>query len=75
MRCWACGAEADGICRFCGRGVCKTHARARAFLFEAWDDAGTLRALAVEDALSCGVCRVHAQPIDAEFLRKGRSTP
>ena len=72
MRCWVCGAAADGVCRFCGRGTCKAHARTRAFVFETWDDAGALRALAVEDALHCGVCKVHADPIDVAFLRRGR---
>ena len=41
------------------------------FLFEAWDQSGTLRGLAVEDALHCGVCNVKAEPIDVEFLRRG----
>jgi hypothetical protein len=74
MRCWTCGAEAEGACRFCGRGTCKQHAQTKAFLFETWDDAGRLRALGVEDALHCGVCRPKPEPVDAEFLRrpKGR---
>ena len=72
MRCWVCGADAEGTCRFCGRGICKTHARTRPFLFEAWEDSDKLRALAVEDALHCGVCNVNLNPIDAEFLRKNR---
>jgi hypothetical protein len=59
------------LCRFCGRGVCKTHAKTKAFLFEAWYDAGSLRGLAVEDALHCGVCKVHPDPVDLEFLRRG----
>jgi hypothetical protein len=74
MRCWVGGEEAEGVCRFCGRAVCKQHARTRAFLFEAWDDGGHLRALAVEDALWCGVCKVRPDPIDADFLKKGGET-
>lgn len=70
MRCWMCGGAADGVCRFCGRGTCKEHARTRAFLLEVWDDPGMLRGLAVEDALYCGVCRVPAEPVDLSFLRK-----
>ena len=69
MRCWVCGAAAEGVCRFCGRGVCKTHARTRPFVFEAWEQQGTLRGLAVEDALHCGVCKVRPDPTDLEFLR------
>ena len=36
VRCWVCGATAEGVCRFCGRGICKTHARTQAFLFAAF---------------------------------------
>jgi hypothetical protein len=59
------------MCRFCGRGVCKVHAKTLPFLFEAWDQGGSLRGLAVEDALHCGVCNVRAEPVDVEFLRRG----
>ena len=68
MRCWICGATADGVCRFCGRAICKTHARTQAFLFAAWPTAAGLRALAIEDALWCGVCHPRPDPIPAEFL-------
>lgn len=71
MRCWVCGGAAEGTCRFCGRAVCKAHARTRPFLFEAWDNAGSLHGLAVEDALHCGVCKVRPEPINLEFLRGG----
>ena len=75
MRCWVCGTEAEGICRFCGRGTCKLHAHTRTFLFETWERGSTLQGLAVEDALHCGVCRVHPEPVDVEFLRKGVEHP
>ncbi len=71
MRCWVCSAAADGACRFCGRGICKAHAKTKAFLFTTWEDAGKLKGLAVEDAIHCGVCKLRPQPIDTEFLRKG----
>ncbi len=69
MRCWVCGGTADGVCRFCGRGICKEHAREKPFLFEAWDEGGVLRGLAIEDALHCGVCQPRPDPIDLDFLR------
>lgn len=69
MRCWTCDLEANGVCRFCGRAVCKQHARTRAFLFEAWERAGALEGLAVEDALHCGVCRTRPEPVPLDFLR------
>lgn len=72
MRCWVCGAVAEGVCRFCGRGVCKAHARTRAFLFESWEDDGRLLGLAVADALHCGICKVRPDPIPLDFLRGER---
>lgn len=75
MRCWVCGADAEGICRFCGRAVCKTHARTKAFLFDTWDDGGHLRALGIEDAIHCGVCKLRPDPVDADFLRSPKAKP
>jgi len=75
MRCWVCGGAAEGVCRFCGRGICRAHARTRAFLFEAWEEGGALRGLAVADALHCGVCKVREEPIDVQFLRKRGELP
>jgi hypothetical protein len=68
VRCWVCGATADGACRFCGRGVCKTHARTQAFLFAAWPTKAGLRGLGVEDALWCGVCHLRSDPVPLDFL-------
>ena len=70
MRCWVCGATAEGLCRFCGRAVCKARARTKPFLFEAWQVGPALRGLAVEDALHCGVCKVRPDPVDLDFLRR-----
>jgi hypothetical protein len=67
--CWVCGAGANGVCRFCGRGTCKLHAKTKAYLFESWEDGEALRGLAIEDALYCGVCRPRPDPISLDFLR------
>ena len=68
MRCWVCGATAEGICRLCGRAICKPHARTHPYLFEVWPTAAGLRALGIDDALWCGVCRPRPDPIEAGFL-------
>ena len=68
MRCWVCGAAAEAVCKFCGRGVCKAHARTQAFLFAAWPTGSGLRGLAIEDAVWCGVCHPRENPIDVDFL-------
>ena len=70
MRCWVCGGSAEGVCRFCGRGVCKEHARTRPFLLQAWPDGPELRGLAVEDALHCGVCKPRPEPVNLDSLRQ-----
>jgi hypothetical protein len=70
VRCWVCGGDAEGVCRFCGRAICKTHARTKPFLFDTWDDGGRLRALGIEDALHCGVCKPRPDPVDADFLKR-----
>jgi hypothetical protein len=56
------------VCRFCGRAVCKDHAKTKSFLFEAWAQGESLRGLAVQDALFCGVCNPRADPVDLAFL-------
>jgi hypothetical protein len=71
MRCWIGGEEAEGVCRFCGRAVCRAHAQTRAFLYEAWEHGGQLRGLGIEDALYCGQCKVNPHPVDVTFLRRG----
>jgi len=69
MRCWVCGGPADGICRFCGRGTCKEHARTMAYVLAIFQGTEELKALAVDDALHCGVCRPRPEPISMEFLK------
>jgi hypothetical protein len=55
--------------------VCKPHARTRAFLFEAWEENGDLRGLAIEDALYCGVCSPRSQPVGLGFLKGSEERP
>jgi hypothetical protein len=73
VRCWVCGATSEAICRFCGRAICKLHARSHPYLFQVWRTASGLRALATDDAIWCGVCRPRAEPIAAEFLDSSES--
>lgn len=73
MRCWIRGEEAEGLSRFCGRGVRKKHTRTCAFLFETWEDGAVLRGLAVEDALWCGACKPRPDPMmDGQLVKRGR---
>lgn len=76
MNCWHCDRPSHGACAFCGRAVCKEHARTmpnfvavyRGLPGKGKDGPGALKAIAVEDALFCGVCRPREQPVDIPEL-------
>jgi len=65
MRCWKCGHTADGVCHFCGRGVCKRHhAEMNAVVSAFLDDGKTMQALVTVDALYCGFCKPQPQAVE-----------
>jgi hypothetical protein len=65
LNCWHCERPAHGVCSFCGRGVCKDHAKERPGVLGLYaGDAGRPKALAVQGALWCGVCQPSDEPID-----------
>ncbi|MGI8554085.1 MAG: hypothetical protein ACR2PL_25365 [Dehalococcoidia bacterium] len=67
MRCWKCGHTADGICQFCGRGVCKRHYAETNAIISAFIDNSNgqrIKALVTVDALYCGFCKPQPQPVD-----------
>jgi hypothetical protein len=64
MRCHQCGAEAMGVCRFCGRAVCETHFRKLPFVVTVYSGEHDIpKAIVVADALFCGTCRPQPEPI------------
>ena len=63
MDCFTCRRTAVGACRFCGRGVCENHLTPRPYILELLDIGGVTHALAVDDALSCGVCHPRPHPV------------
>ena len=70
MNCWHCDRPAHGTCRFCGRGVCREHARTLPHieaLYHASD--GIQKALVVADALYCGVCQPKEDPVELPQLK------
>lgn len=71
MQCWICGAPANGVCRFCGRAVCRSDAKKHVYVLEIYESGGTHYGLTVEDALHCGVCKPKPDPIRMEFLDDG----
>jgi hypothetical protein len=69
MNCWHCERPAHGTCRFCGRAVCKEHAKSLPRIEQVFcDDHGKYKALVVADALWCGVCEPREDPVDLPEL-------
>jgi hypothetical protein len=73
MECWIGGEVASGVCRFCGRGLCKGHAKEMPYLTVVYGGPQGLEGLAVEGVLWCGVCRPHPKPVPLDFLDPNRS--
>ena len=70
MNCWHFDRPAHGVCRFCGRGVCKEHAQTMPHILEIYrDDKGTHKALVVADALYFGVCKPKEDPVALPQLK------
>ena len=70
MDCWICKRTALGVCRFCGRGICEEHARFHPYVLDLYSahSKDVVRALVVEDALHCGVCKPRPDPVDVPEL-------
>ena len=65
MNCFFDDNAARGVCRFCGRAVCKDHAEKRMpYITSVYVGAGnTPKAVVVADALWCGTCNPEAEPV------------
>jgi NSD Cys-His rich domain len=68
VSCWVCNLPASGICRFCGRAVCKEHARTMPYILQNFASSQGLQGLVVGDVLYCGVCRPRPEPVPLDFL-------
>ena len=69
MNCWHCERPAHAICLFCGRAVCRDHARWLPHLlavFRGGDDIP--RGLVVPEAAHCGVCKPRDAPVVLDML-------
>lgn len=65
MKCIHCSNEAEGICIFCGRGLCKKHQKKKPNILGVYDEKDdTPRVLMVKNALWCGLCEPIPQPIE-----------
>ncbi len=64
MNCWHCDRPANGVCRFCGRGICKDHAKFMPYAVAAFVHREQLNALSVDNVLWCGICKPSDEPIE-----------
>ncbi len=65
MNCWHCDKPAHGVCHFCGRAVCKDHARTMPYIVTAYlDHKGVPDVLVTDNTLHCGICRPAAKTIE-----------
>jgi hypothetical protein len=70
MECWQCNRPSQGICRFCGRAICRDHFKPMPFIFAVFkDQEGRNAAIVVEDALYCGVCKPRDEPVVLRNLK------
>jgi hypothetical protein len=65
VKCFFDDNEGVGVCRFCGRAMCKQHAeKSMPYITTIFVGANsTPKAVVVADALWCGQCRPEAQPV------------
>jgi len=69
MECWHCNRPAHGVCRFCGRALCREHVQAMPYILEVFtDNKGQNKAIVVDDTLYCGVCRPKDEPVILKTL-------
>jgi len=70
MDCWIDRKAALGVCRFCGRGICQDHAQFRPYILNLYHarTGQVVKALVVEDALYCGVCKPRPEPVELPEL-------
>ena len=68
MDCWHCRRTAIATCRFCGRAVCEDHVKNLPYILELFRSQDVRKALVVEDAIFCGSCKPHPNPVDLPEL-------
>ena len=70
MLCIHCDQPAHGICRFCGRALCKGHMQhLLPYIITIYvGEHNTPKAIVVGDVLWCNVCKPQPEPIEMPEL-------
>lgn len=64
MQCWHCERPAQGICRFCGRALCREHVQTMPYIVGLLPgEEGVPQAVVVSNTLYCGVCTPEEDPV------------
>ncbi|MBP8003067.1 MAG: hypothetical protein KA314_26815 [Chloroflexi bacterium] len=64
MECWHCERPAHAVCRFCGRAVCKSHAKEMPYVVDTYRTTqGEYKALVIANTIYCGVCQPQQEPV------------
>lgn len=70
MNCFHCDRPAHGICRFCGRAVCREHIQTLPHIEALYQSEQKIqKALVVPEAIYCGVCHPKDDPVDLPQLK------
>jgi len=70
VECSICGQPAQGICKFCGRAICRDHFKTLPYPIATYvgkDSEGRQnvpKMIVVADALICGQCDPQPEPIE-----------
>lgn len=63
MNCWECNRPAHGVCKFCGRAVCKDHVQEKLHIISVFGEEKKEKALVTQKVLFCGKCKPVGEPI------------
>jgi len=65
LECWKCGKPANGICKFCGRAVCKEHVSQMPSIISVYvGEKQVPKAIVVTNTLYCGECHPQPEPVE-----------
>ena len=67
MNCFKCDRPANGVCKFCGRAICRDHYKEENFILDLHFKDDEDKALVVEKALKCEFCRPRGDLIDLKL--------
>lgn len=68
MNCWDCNRPAHGVCKFCGRAICKEHYSERINIVSDIKSENVTKVIITKKALYCGKCQPVGEPISIDKI-------